>query len=401
MKLNGLRFAGWRLFLGLLVLGLPLRGNDNLEPILRLVLELDDEVVQRDLLKGMREGLAGKRNLKTPPSWDEVSAKLGASGDFALREETRLLGLVFGDEASMRALRAKALNGNAPPEERRRALRTLVEKKAKVLAPDLKRLLDDDALRIDALHGLAAFGTPDASGLVLARYTEFSREEKREAIQLLVSRATFADALLAAMGEGQVPRADMTVFDARQVHGFGGEERQARLREVWGELVPASGDKKALYARYKKLLTPEYLKRADLPKGRLLYQRNCGSCHKLYGKGGLIGPDLTGSDRGTVHYLLENVLEPNAVIPKDYQLTVFAAKDGRVLSGMLVTENADRFVVRLLTGEVILPRFEVEEYRTIPVSMMPEGIFQQLSDDDVRDLIAYLMGTEQVALPKE
>lgn len=401
MKLKNLRFAGGGLFLVLLALGLPLRGNDNLEPILRLVLELDDAAVQRDLLKGMREGLAGKRNLKPPPSWAEVSAKLGASGNAALREETRLLGLVFGDEASVRALRAKALDDKAPTEERRRALRTLVEKKAKGLADDLRKLLDDDALRIDALRGLAAFGTAGASKPVLARYAGFSPEEKREAVQLLVSRPAFADALLAAMAAGQVPRADVTVFDARRIHDFGGEERRARLREVWGELRPVSGDKKALYARYKKLLTPEFLKRADLPKGRLLYQRTCGACHKLYGEGGLVGPDLTGSDRGTLQYLLENVLEPNAVIPKDYQLTVFVAKDGRVLSGVLVAENADRFVVRLLTEEVVLPRSEVEEHRTLPVSMMPEGIFQYLPDEDVRDLIAYLMGTEQVALPKE
>ncbi len=401
MKLNGLRFAVGRLSLALLAFGLPLRGNENLESILRLVLELDDAAFRRDLLKGMREGLAGKRNLKPPPSWAELSAKLGASGDAGLREEARLLGLLFGDEDSLRALRATALDDKAPIEERRRALRTLMEKKAEGLGADLKKLLDDDALRADALRGLAAFGTAGAAEAVLARYAEFSAEEKRDAVQLLVSRPAFADSLLAAMAAGKVPRADVPLFAARQVHGFGGEERRARLRKVWGELKPVSGDKKALYARYKKLLTPEYLKGADLSKGRRIYQRTCGACHKLYGEGGLIGPDLTGSDRGTLQYLLENVLEPNAVIPEDYRLTVFVAKDGRVLSGVLVAENADHFVIRLLTEEVLLPRSEVDEHRTLPVSMMPEGILQYLPDEDVRDLIAYLMGTEQAPLREE
>ena len=75
--------------------------NENLEPILKLVLELDDPSFQRDLLKGMREGLAGKRNLAPPPSWERVSKKLGESTDIALREEVRLHGLTFGDELSL------------------------------------------------------------------------------------------------------------------------------------------------------------------------------------------------------------------------------------------------------------------------------------------------------------
>ena len=144
--------------------------NENLEPILKLVLELDDPSFQRDLLKGMREGLAGKRNLDPPLSWEKVSQKLGESSDAALREEVRLLGLTFGDELSLKTLKKKALDGKVPVEERKRALKTLVEKKAKGLAEDLKKLLDDDSLRIDALRGLAVYATPDVPGQVLARY---------------------------------------------------------------------------------------------------------------------------------------------------------------------------------------------------------------------------------------
>ena len=75
----------------------PVRAADNLEPILQLILEEDDSAFHRDLLKGMRDGLAGRLNLSAPPSWKKVSAKLGKSPDAGVREEVRLLGLVFGD----------------------------------------------------------------------------------------------------------------------------------------------------------------------------------------------------------------------------------------------------------------------------------------------------------------
>lgn len=375
--------------------------NENLEPILKLVLELDDPSFQRDLLKGMREGLAGKRNLTPPPSWEKVSKKLGESPDLALREEVRLLGLTFGDELSLKTLKKKALDEKVPVEERKRALKTLVEKKAKGLAEDLKKLLDDDSLRIDALRGLAVYATPDVPGQVLARYPKMNSKEKREAIQLLVSRTAFADVLLAAMSDGKVRPSDVPVFAARQIQGFGGRERQNLLRKTWGELRSTSGNKQALYTRYKKLLTPNNLEQADLSKGRLLYQKTCGACHKLYGIGGQIGPDLTGTDRATLDYLLENVLEPNAAIGKDYQLSVITTKDGRALSGVISAENASSLVLRTLTEEVTISIEDIASRKVLPVSMMPEGIFQALPDPDARDLAAYLMGNRQVPLPKE
>ena len=96
----------------------PVRAADNLEPILKLLLEVDDPAFHRDLLKGMRDGLAGRRNLSAPPSWKKVSAKLSKSPDTGVREEVRLLGLTFGDKEAIQALRAKILDAKAPEAER-------------------------------------------------------------------------------------------------------------------------------------------------------------------------------------------------------------------------------------------------------------------------------------------
>ena len=335
------------------------------------------------------------------PRGKKVYAKLGKSPDAVVREEARLLGLAFGDETAIKAMRAKALDLKVPVEERRRALGVLVEKKAQGLADDLKLLLDDDALRIDALRGMAVFGGSDVPELVLARYGKLKDPEKREAVQMLVSRLAYAEALLDALAAGVVPRTEVSVFAARQILGLGDERLNARLKELWGEIRPTSGNKKPLFAKYRKLLQPKNLKKADLSNGRLLYIRTCGACHKLYGEGGLIAPDLTGSDRANLDYVLENVLDPNAAIAKDFQLNVVTTKDGRAVSGIIAAENDNSLTVQTLTERIVLSKEDLSTRQTLPISMMPEGIFQALKDEEVRDLVGYLASSEQAPFPKD
>jgi len=380
---------------------LPMRASDNLEPILHLILSVDDTVFHRDLLKGMRDGLEGRRNLSTPSSWKKVSAKLSKSPDAGVREEARLLGLSFGDETAIKATRAKALDVKVSVEERRRALAVLVEKRAKGLADDLELLLDDDSLRVDALRGMAVFGGSEVPELVLARYGKWKGSEKREAVQLLVSRLVYAKALIDALAEGSVPRTEISVFSARRILGFGDRGLNTRLKERWGEIRQPSGDKKPLFAKYRKLLQPKNLKKANPSNGRLVYARTCAACHKLYGEGGLIGPDLTGSDRANLDYLLENVLDPNAAIVKDYLLNVVTTKDDRSISGLIVTENDASLTVQTVTERIVLSKQDVASRSRLSVSMMPEGVFQALEDEEVRDLVAYLSSKRQVAPAKE
>ena len=67
----------------------------------------------------------------------------------------------------------------------------------------------------------------------------------------------------------------------------------------------------------------------DLAQGRAIFGKSCAQCHTLFGVGGKVGPDLTGSNRANLDYLLENIIDPSAVIPKEYAATVVDMKDGR------------------------------------------------------------------------
>jgi putative heme-binding domain-containing protein len=104
--------------------------------------------------------------------------------------------------------------------------------------------------------------------------------------------------------------------------------------------------------------------------------------------------------RPSLDYILENVLDPSAVVAQDYQVTVLETKDGRVLTGIIRQENDKVVTLQTQNERVTVPKQEIQSRTKSPVSMMPEGMLDKLTNDEVRDLVAYLVGSEQLPLPK-
>ncbi len=155
-----------------------------------LLAEVDDAQFQLDLLKGMLDGLRGRKQVKMPPRWPAVYAKLGKSPNAEVRRQAMLLALKFNDPQALASLRKTVTNAAAPPRERLAALEALVEKRAPGLAPLLHGLLDDGPLRSAALKGLAACDVPTTPPAVLGRYASVSWTEKHDASPTLAWRRT-------------------------------------------------------------------------------------------------------------------------------------------------------------------------------------------------------------------
>jgi len=132
-----------------------------------------------------------------------------------------------------------------------------------------------------------------------------------------------------------------------------------------------------------------------------VFQRNCFSCHVLFGEGGKFGPDLSGGNRRDMHYLLENIIDPNALLPQDYWVTSFKLKDGRVILGRTVAKTERASTIQTSGEKVVVPNKDIVDAETREASIMPEGLLGILADDEVRDLIAYIRGNGPVALPGE
>ena len=160
---------------------------------------------------------------------------------------------------------------------------------------------------------------------------------------------------------------------------------------MWGETRETPADKLKLIAELKARHTPDSLAQADVAKGHALFVGVCGQCHKLFGEGGALGPDLTGSGRRNLDYLLQNIVDPNAVVDAAYYLNTLTLKDGRVLSGIVGPQTERTLTLRSVGQETTLDRADIVQRDTQPISLMPEALLQAFSPEQQRDLLAYLM----------
>jgi putative membrane-bound dehydrogenase-like protein len=381
-----------------LLLGMPQR-EANLASVLA-ALDKSDDAARVETLRGIREALAGVASLAAPKNWAEVSKKLLGSSREDIRKEAQALAVLFGDPEVIARLAKLIGDRTAPVDDRRLAIELLLSRKLPAFAATLQKLVEDPAVRSVAIRALAAL--PDAStpAAILEHYGQFTPEEKADAVQTLAARATWARALLDAIEKGTVPRSDVPVTTARQILALNDKALSARLGTVWGKITPASQERVALMKKWKGVLTEETLSKGSAVNGRMLFTKHCAACHKMFGEGQAVGPELTGSQRTNLDYVLENVLDPSAVVPNEFRMTNFILNDDRVVSGIVLRETKDALTVRTTNDTVIVPVGDIVSRKQTNLSIMPDGLFDQMKPEEVRDLVLYLRGKEQVPLPK-
>ena len=355
---------------------------------------------RHDILDGILEAFRGRKRVAAPQAWAETAAALGKDADAEIRVRSVLLSLFFGDPKAADTLQAILSDAAAPAAVREQSLQALVEAKTPGLAPRLLLLLDDSAVRKPVLRALAAVPYHSTPMAILKHYPAFSPEERDDAIATLASRADFATVLLDKIADGTIPTRHVSVTTARQLQALNQPNLTERLEKVWGSSRPTAKEKVALIARYKSMLAPSATK-ADPSQGRTVFNRTCQQCHKMYELGGDIGPNLTGSDRGKLDYVLENVLDPSATVAKDYRLTTIATVEGRVISGILREQTDKTVTIQTINERVVLPRDQIKAIKESPESMMPEGLLEKLSPEEVRDLVSYLASKSQAPLAEE
>jgi putative membrane-bound dehydrogenase-like protein len=350
-------------------------------------------------LAGIEEGLRGRRQVAMPAEWPEVFPRLVADRDPQIRSRAMALALTFGDPRARDALRAVLADAGAGVDSRREAIAALLKVKDATLPGRLHGLILEPALGGDAVRGLSAFNDPATPGILLKSYDRLGRFERRDALNTLAARREWARALLTAVAEGKVPRGDLSADIVRQLRNLRDPEVDSRIKTVWGSVRETSADRARTIARYKALLTARAGRAADSSLGRAVFAKTCQQCHTLFDAGAKVGPDLTGSNRADLDYVLSNVLDPSALIGKDYLAHTVATEDGRVLTGIIRAE--DRNTITLVTANetVTLPKSEIAERRQSEQSMMPEDLWTPLSEYEIRSLVQYLASPAQVPLP--
>ncbi len=356
---------------------------------------IDDPAVQTALLQGMLNGLDGRRNVPAPAAWLKVGAKLAKSDNSQVRELVARLSQIFGDEAAMQRALAIVQDRSSQLDARRRALYSLLSQKNKSVSALLEQLLDEPELRLDAIRGYAAIENERAPEILLPRYVKWTSEHRQAIIETLATRRKYAESLLAAIKAKKIPIADIPSHVARSLSLILGDS----FVEVYGDVRQLSVDRTKQINKYKELLSSTAFANADPSRGRLIFKETCAACHVLYGTGGKIGPDLTGSNRANLDYILLNSIDPSYDVPQGYKMVIIHTVDGRVLNGVIAEENAQRIILKTVQQPtVVILKSDIEARKISPKSMMPDGQLDKLKPQEVMNLIKYLQTTEQVEL---
>ena len=342
------------------------------------------------LLKGFEEAYKG-RSLSGIP--DELVNAIAATGGGSVA-----LRLRQGDADAIAEAVAAVGNPKAGIDTRRQFLEIFGQVRRSEFIPVLLQVVDsekDASLISAALTALQAFDDLRIGERVVGSFAELPADARLVAETLLASRPVWALALLHAVHAGTLKPDQVSETGLRKMLLHGNEEIEQLVGQHWGSVAGAStAQMQAEVARLTGLLNSAS---GNPKKGKPLFMKNCGKCHLLFEEGGHIGPDLTSFKRDNQERMLANVVNPNLEIREGFENHIVLTADGRVVNGFLADKDSQVVVLRGVDGQnIILRRDEIEEMIVSKVSIMPEGALKTLSEQEVRDLFAYLRASQPV-----
>lgn len=361
-----------------------------------LLSAVDNADVQRDILKGWRDAIRGRRDLVLPSGWSALAGKLSKSPHAEVRALTQSLSLQFRDPGTLKDLRTLVANRKAEKAARVAAMEALAEIHDDRLPRILLPMLAGDDLRAAGFRAMSAYDFPPATPLTLLLLKDLTGEERTAAVSLLTARPKSGIALLKGVAEGGVPRDVLNSYVVRQLAALGNAEVDTLLQQVWGDIRPPKAQTQKLVRKYEKQMTPEYLAGGNAARGRALFDKHCAGCHRLFDHGRQVGPNLTGSQRFNLQYVLENVFDPSATVGRDYRMTIFATEAGRTITGIVKAEAENSITVQTATEDVVLAKSDIVARKNSKVSLMPEGVVEKFTPENLRDLLLYLRASDQV-----
>ncbi len=364
-------------------------GAANLRACERLFAAAPDDEAKKGVLRGLEEGL-------------ENPSASGFEGDLAKALASRSGGdglasrMKAGDAAAMaqgiRELRDRSLTVGA----RVARAKALGEAKVVGFGEAMGKLFSEAGsfpVKKALLPVVERFGIDEAVGAMLENYEQRvagDRQFRDAVLRLMAGRLEWARLMIAQVEAWRVPVSHVPADGVRQLAVFRDPGLDAAVERHWKGLlaVAPTAETRAEAERIVKVLRAGS---GMTERGATVFRERCGSCHRLFGEGGDIGPELTGYDRGSADFWLQNILTPSLEIREGYGAYMVETKDGRVLTGMIKAQDAKSLTLRDLTGAVVrLANAEVKSQTASPVSLMPAGLLSGLSDEALRDLFAYL-----------
>ncbi|MFO0944886.1 MAG: PVC-type heme-binding CxxCH protein [Planctomycetota bacterium] len=342
------------------------------------------------VVAGMEKGMAGRRLPQVPSPLEEPLANLWKENKPTI--PLIRLAVRLGSVPAYRQCLAIVADHRRSPSDRTALLELLGQVgDAECIEPLLAILRDHQAngIKLAALSALERFNDPRVPQNLLDLYPTFPGDLRDRARNVLASRKPWAAMLLETVDAGKIDPKEVSVEQLRRIKLFEDASLTSIIEKHWGKIQEQTPGEIA--ARVHGINVSLGLAPGDAGKGKPLFQKNCGTCHSLFGEGNKIGPDLTGADRMNRVFLLSNIVDPSSVIRKEYMNFNVLMSDGRLLTGLMPESTADTVTILDAKNErTVVSRMDIEEIQPSAKSLMPDKILDGLTAAEVRDLMAYL-----------
>jgi len=365
-----------------------------------------DPAATQIILQGMDQALAGRKLSAAPAQLKNWFAKAWPSHtqDLAFVRLGVRLGNAQAGEAARKMLSDESLREAVGVS----LVEVLGQTEYPEFAPLCLTLLvkaKSEKVRESALSALRHYPQDQTAESLLEIYPLLGRGLQTLTLNLLSSRVAWARLLVGAVEAGRIEAKDVTLDNLRQIAAAQDAGLNGQIEKKWGKIQADSPEEKRNTINSLKLLlipsgTVGRETKGNFTAGKKVFETACATCHKLFGEGNAVGPDLTSADRKSVDSLLANVVTPSAYIRPEYVSFSAELKDGSVIDGLLAesTPSAIALLDRNNTRH-LLSREQIRELKESTVSLMPEGLLEALSPRQVIDLFAYLQANEPAASP--
>lgn len=367
--------------------------DGNLRSAARLFQLAPDEESRALLVRGFALGVQGK-------SFDEIPVPLQSLLGHVLTDNPSQGSLLFGLRLSHPAALESALermaSETASETERIQILETLGEISVpEALSPMIALVGSGASERVQeaALRALEKYSDPSIPTVIYSAMDKLSPNLQSRSIQLLAGKEVWAIELLDRVESGAIPKENIPLASQRRMMLHKNDELRNRVESLYGKVGQESQG--LLKGRIRGVVSILGLHKGDPSKGQEVFKKACASCHKLFGEGNEIGPDLTSTDRKNRDWAIANIVDPNSIVRPEFQSHVLETHDGAILTGMLVESTPDR--VTLITADnerMTFARGDVADLYESNLSLMPEGLLDPMTPEEIQDLFAYLEGEE-------
>jgi putative heme-binding domain-containing protein len=389
--------------------------TDSLNACARLLESAPDSAAKQKLLAALDLGLPAKPSTQFPtelktqltqiwsavidPSHSISAFRLSASQRLPLIQPLLRVLARLGDRRAREQALALAANNSATPDLRA-AMVTLVGEMAD--PSDAGTLLaltastEPEAVRSAALTALQSFPDAELEGL-LATYPTMNAHLRGKTRDLFFSRKPWTREFLTAIDSGKIAATEVPVEELRTVALHQDRQLDDLVRKYWGNITRGTPEEKL--ADIRRFNNDLRAFSGDPIRGRELFKKTCEVCHRLYDEGAQIGPDLTGANRKDRDYLLVNIVDPSAVIRKEYLNYNLETTDGRALTGLIAEQSADQITLVAANAErTTVRRDQIKSLNESQVSLMPENLLNSLKPQELRDLFSYLQSDKAPAV---